>query len=143
MISMKKLIFMAFVLLFAGLNAAAQTEEDKIKEPLLKYIDATTNGKPQLLKEAFHADWNMYGITPEGTLRVTPGTTYYGYIQEGRKSNRECKIISIEYTENIAQAKLEVLIPGGVLFTDYFTLAKIDGTWKILHKFVHRKNLTE
>ena len=139
---MKKLLILA-VIVFITVNATAQTEEDKIKEPLLKYIDATTNGKPQLLKEAFHPDWNMYGITPEGTLRVTPGTTYYGYIQEGRKSNRECKIVSIEYTENIAQAKLEVLIPGRVKFTDYFTLAKIDGTWKILHKFVHRKNLTE
>ncbi|NER16581.1 hypothetical protein GWK10_05130 [Spongiivirga citrea] len=57
---MKKLLLISCVLLTQCL--LAQTEEDRIRETLTKYIDGSTGGQPKLLKEAFHPDLNLYYV---------------------------------------------------------------------------------
>ncbi|MCH2225823.1 MAG: nuclear transport factor 2 family protein [Crocinitomicaceae bacterium] len=121
------------------LNTNAQVENSKsqieqITETLMKYIDGTANGELEKLREAFHPDFNLYSVTEEDSLRIWSGKDYIGGIKEGKKSNRIGRIISIDFENNTAIAKAEILIPNWRIFTDYFLLVKYEGSWKIVHK---------
>jgi len=50
------------------------------------------------------------------------------------KSNRISRIISIDYENDAAIAKAEIVVPNWKIFTDYFLLLKYEGSWKIVHK---------
>jgi len=127
------------LLIIAGLHAKAQTENSKetflqISETLMHYIEGTANGEPERLKKAFHPDFNLYMVTEDDSLRIRKGEQYVSNIKPGEKSNRIGRIISIDYENNAAIAKAEIVIPNWRIFTDYFLLLKYEGSWKIVHK---------
>lgn len=134
---MKKLILTAiilFTLVTANCQEQSQYEIQQISETIMLYIDGTANGEPNKLKKAFHADFNLYSVTEEDSLRTWSGKDYIGKIKKGEKSNRIGRIVSIDYENNAAIAKAEIIIPNWRIFTDYFLLLKYDGTWKVVHK---------
>ena len=125
--------------MLVGFNSTAQTENSKseieqITETLMLYIDGTANGEPDKLREAFHPDFNLYSVTKEDSLRVWIGQDYIGGIVEGKKSDRMGRIISIDFENDAAIAKAEIVIPNWRIFTDYFLLLKYEGSWKIIQK---------
>lgn len=127
------------LLLFFGISLNAQTansksEIEQITETLMYYIDGTANGEPDKVRKAFHPDFNLYSVTEEDSLRAWSGQDYIGGIKEGNKSNRIGRIISIDFENNAAIAKAEIIIPNWKIFTDYFLLLKYEGSWKIVHK---------
>jgi hypothetical protein len=130
---MKKIILMT--LFFAGTFIVnSQNEKENIKKALYHYMEGTANGEPERVKKAFHKDLNLYSIR-KGELNVWNGEKYIGNIKSGRKSNRIGKIISIDYENNAAMAKLEIDMPGAKrVYTDYMLLLKIKGAWKVIHK---------
>jgi hypothetical protein len=130
---MKKVILI--VLLFTTTFVVnSQTEKEQIKEALLHYIEGTANGEPDRVQKAFHKDLNLYSIR-NGALAIWKGDQYIGNIKSGKKSNRIGKIISIDYENNAAMAKLEIDMPGAKrVYTDYMLLLKIKGVWKVIHK---------
>ena len=86
------------------------------------------------MQKAFHKDLNLYSVR-KGELSIWKGEKYIGNIKVGRKSNRIGKIISIDYENNAAMAKLEIDMPGAKrVYTDYMLLLKIKGVWKVIHK---------
>ncbi len=55
--------------------------------------------------------------------------------KEGQKSNRIGRVVSIDYTDSAATAKIEIDMPARKrLYTDYLILLKYEGQWKIIHK---------
>ncbi len=130
---MKKSILI--VLLFTGTFIVnSQNEKENIKKALYHYIEGTSNGEPERVKKAFHKDLNLYSVR-NGELHVWDGEKYIGNIKQGRKSNRIGKIISIDYENNVAMAKLEIDMPGAKrVYTDYMLLLKVKGKWKVIHK---------
>ena len=127
------------ILFASSLNlVGAQTESgtaeiQEISETLMLYIDGTQNGKPEKLKKAFHPDFNLYTVTEEDSLRIRSGAKYVSNVKEGKKSNRIGRIITIDYENDAAIAKVEILVPNRI-YTDYFLLLKYEGSWKIVHK---------
>ena len=137
---MKSLQFLllGFAILI-GFNVNAQndnspSEIQQITETLMDYIEGTSNGEPDRLKKAFHPDFNLYTVTKEDSLRVRDGGKYISFFKEGQKHNRVGRIISIDYENNAAVAKVEIVMPKLRIFTDYFLLLKYGGQWKIVHK---------
>jgi hypothetical protein len=127
------------ILILFGIDTNAQTENSKseieqITATLMDYIDGTANGEPERLRKAFHPDFNLYTITTEDSLRIRSGEKYISNIKQGEKSNRIGRIILIDYENDAAIAKAEILIPNWRIFTDYFLLMKYEGSWKIVHK---------
>ena len=130
---MKKIALFVFFIIYA-INVNAQSEEASIRKALYNYIEGTANGEPERVQKAFHKDLNLYSIR-SGELNIWNGKKYIGNIKKGRKSNRVGKIISIDYVNNAAMAKLEIDMPGSKrLYTDYMLLLKIKGEWKVIHK---------
>lgn len=131
--------FLAFLLLLVTLKGYAQsdtTQSDlaQITATLMDYIEGTANGEPERLRRAFHPDFNLYTVTQEDSLRIRSGEEYIQGIKVGEKSDRIGRIIAIDYENNAAMAKAEIIIPGWRIFTDYFLLLKYEGSWKIVQK---------
>ena len=130
---MKKAILI--ILLFAGTFVMnSQSERESIKKALFNYIDGTANGEPDRVKKAFHKDLNLYSVR-NNELHTWKGVNYIGRLKSGKKSNRIGKIISIDFENNAAMAKLEIDMPGAKrIYTDYMLLLKVKGEWKVIHK---------
>ncbi len=109
-------------------------ERERITKTLMDYIEGTANGEPERLRSAFHPDLNLYSIN-QGSLSSLSGEKYISYFENRQKRNRIGRIVSIDYENDAAMAKIEVLIPERRrMYTDYLLLLKIKGEWKIIHK---------
>jgi Putative lumazine-binding len=130
---MKKIIFLLFICI-QQLNAQKEKEFELINQTLLDYIEGTANGEPNRLKRAFHKDFNLY-FAQNDSLKIWNGQEYIAGVKEGQKSNRIGRVVSIDYVDNAASAKIEVDMPARKrLYTDYLILLKYEGQWKIIHK---------
>lgn len=121
------------VQLFAQVENS-KSEIEQITSTLTDYIEGTANGEPDRLRRAFHPDFNLYTVTEEDSLRIRSGEKYISDIKEGTKANRIGRIISIDYEQDAATAKVEIVIPNRRIFIDYFLFLKYEGSWKIVHK---------
>lgn len=126
-----------FVLVFVAFGMQtinAQTDLEAITSTLMDYIDGTANGQPDRVANAFHPELNLYSISDDD-VKVWYGKDYIGGIKEGQKSNRIGRIVSIDYENNAAMAKIEILMPNAKrVYTDYLMLLKYQGSWKVIHK---------
>ena len=134
------------ILIVPGLYTQAQnlnsnSELEQIEEVLMHYIDGTANGEPERLKKAFHPDLNLYSVQGD-SISVLSGSRYISYFENRKKRNRIGRIISIDYENDAASAKIEVIMPERKrIYTDYLLLLKVDGEWKIIHKsYTYRTN---
>jgi hypothetical protein len=129
-----KILLIAFIFFFVGsVKSQQKSDIEQITETLMHYIEGTANGQPERLKKAFHKDFNLYTIQKD-SLRIRSGKKYISNVKEGKKSNRIGRIISIDYENNAASAKAEIIIPNWRVYTDYFLLLKYEGSWKIVQK---------
>ena len=130
---MKEIVLLLAIFLGA-LSVNAQTEIEKINKPLMDYIDGTANGEPDRLKRAFHPDFNLYFVQND-SVKAWSGKGYISNVKQGRKSNRIGKIVSVDFVNDAAIAKIEIDMPDRKrLYTDYLMLLKVKGEWKIIHK---------
>ncbi len=135
---MKSILLLS--LLWLGLSAAtAQTDLEKINETLYDYIDGTANGEPDRVRKAFDSALNLYHVNKD-SLVTWAGQGYINNIKPGRKSNRIGRVVSVDYENDAAMAKIEILMPARKrIYTDYLLLLKVKGQWKIIHKsFTYR-----
>ena len=137
---MKRILLITSVLIILG-NSLTYSQTDSlgsefqlITATLTDYIEGTANGQPERLREAFHPDFNLYSVTDSDSLKIWKGEDYISGIKVGKKNSRQGRIISIDHENNAATAKVEILIPGWRVYTDYFLLLKYEGSWKIVHK---------
>lgn len=116
-------------------------ERTAIERTVQLYIDGASRGDAAKLRSAFHDKGWMFGSiagqrfdapfpTMIQELTVNPLDSDGGY--SGR-------IVAMDQTGDAAVATVEESgCWGNLSFVDYFTLAKIDGVWKIVNKvFVH------
>lgn len=130
---MNKIALIA-LLIFSMQSINAQTELEAITSTLMDYVDGTANGEPERVKSAFHPELNLYSVAND-SLRVWYGKDYTGGITKGKKSNRIGRIVSIDYENDAAMAKIEIVMPGPKrIYTDYLMLLKYQKQWKIIHK---------
>ncbi|MEM1120468.1 MAG: nuclear transport factor 2 family protein [Bacteroidota bacterium] len=136
---MKKVLILA-VLFISVQSTYAQSEFELISQTLTDYIEGSTNGDPKRLATAFHPDLNLYAIGKENKMTIWPGTDYIADTKEGKPTGEDGKIISIDYENNAAVAKVEISHPKSPsTYVDYFMLLKIEGKWTIIHKMYTKR----
>ena len=136
-----KKLFLTLLLTMIGTLGLGQTEIEKITATLTDYIEGSTQGQPDRLKTAFHPDLNLYYVK-EGALKIWSGEDYIKDTKEGQPTGEKGKIISIDYENDIAVAKVQIAHPRAETpYIDYFMLAKVEDQWTIIHKmFTKRVN---
>lgn len=130
---MNKILILVF-LVFGMQTTNAQTDLEDITSTLMDYVEGTANGEPERVKSAFHPELNLYSVRND-SVNVWYGQDYISGIKEGKKSNRIGRIVSIDYENDAAVGKIEIIMLGPKrIYTDYLMLLKYQGTWKIIHK---------
>lgn len=130
---------LALAAALAGSGAAqAQDVQAAARVPLELYIKGHATGNGDYWRQAFHANARIEGIR-EGKL-VSRTREEFAAGASGKPADDEAQrkrsILSLDVVNDAAYAKVELDYPK-VKFTDYFTLLKVDGEWKIMSKVYH------
>ena len=121
--------------------AATGSETAQIAHAVDLYVEGMREGDGAKLREAFHPQAWMFGSLA-GTRYDEPIGELIAMI-DGQSvdvdGSYKVRVVSVEQAGDAAYAVLEEEgCWGTVSFTDFFTLAEIDGAWKIVNKtFAH------
>ncbi len=119
--------------------ASDLTETEQITATLMDYIEGSTQGAPSRLKKAFHPDLNLYYIWAR-EFRIWSGKSYIEDTKEGEPTGETGEILSIDYENDIATAKIQISHPDNEIpYIDYLMLMKVNGRWIIVHKMFTKK----
>ena len=138
----KRLSFIALtLLLFLCAPAAAQeSEEAAVRAAIEHYFQGHATGQGEHFRKVFHPDAKLFFIR-DGKLTQWTSEEYISRAA-GKpapdEAQRKRKIDSIDITGDSAFVKLTLDYPS-VVFTDYMSMLKIDGQWKIVNKTFHAK----
>jgi hypothetical protein len=103
------------------------------------YFKAHETGSGEPLKGTFVEDGRMMWVQ-DGQLRSRTSADYIaGFPGKPApdEAQRKRRVLMTDVTGDIAVAKIELDYPDATLI-DYFTLARIGGEWKIIHKSFQR-----
>jgi len=113
---------------------------DEIVRVLGLYMEGAAKGDVGLLKEAFHEDARMFGELA-GTRYDVPITEFFeiAVSAPAETGSYRARVVSVHQVGDAANAVVaEDGYWGTVSFVDFFTLNRIDGSWRIVNKsFVH------
>ncbi len=133
---MKSFIILVFVLFVFTFSAAAQTsEKDAVRVPLENYLKGHATGDAEYFKKAFHTEGNLIFIR-DGKYTTRSFAEYIAGASgkpAADEVTRKRWIESIDVVGNAATAKIILDYPNARL-TDYMSLLKINGEWKIVNK---------
>lgn len=139
-------VIMAIV---AGAWATAQGQKSSAESAAVKaaiedhYFKAQSTGVGDHLKGTFVSEGRMMWVE-NGQLRQRTSDEYIAGFNgkpAADEALRKRRVVMVDVTGDTAVAKVELDFPT-VLFTDYFSLLKIGGEWKIVHKAFHRQART-
>ena len=119
-------------------SAAAHGQEADIagaRVPVENYIKAHATGDSSFIRKAFHPDAKIYSYR-DGKVQAL-SVDEFAKLFPGKpaadESQRVRRIDSVEVTGTAGTAKVFLDYPA-VTFTDYMSLLKVDGEWKIINK---------
>lgn len=119
-------------------TASAQANDrEAITKTIQTYVDGGISGKGSDMKPAFHDDATIFGyIGPD--LFGGPIQGLFDWNDgNGPAAGMQSKIANIDIEGTVATVRLELDNWTGHKFTDFFTLLKLDGEWKIISKVFH------
>lgn len=113
-------------------------EEAAVRSALQHYLDGHATGRGEEFAAVMHREMKMMFIR-DGQLMQRTSAEYIAATSGSPAADEAMRrrwIESVDVTGNAAQAKIVLDYPSARL-TDYFTLLKIDGEWKIMNKVFH------
>ena len=114
-----------------------QADTSGIEEAIQLYFDGLYHSDVEKLKKAFHPSAQVIGHF-KGQFGVMSMDDFLGFVG-GTPAPAESgeaydmKIVMMDQSGEEAFVKVEDLYLG-LRFTDYLTLMKVDGDWRIIHK---------
>ena len=128
-------VLSAFVSVDATRDAS---EREAVEKPLKMYF----SGDPEQLKQAFHPGATMFFARNDSLIAV-PIPDYIARVAESRAKGgpppqRTERIADVSITGTSAVARLELVYPQQTI-TDYMSLVKYGGEWRIVNKIFSRE----
>ena len=125
---------------FVSVNAAREaTEREAVEKPLKMYL----SGDPEQLKQAFHPGATMF-YSRNDSLIAVPIPEYIARVEESRAKGpppkRVERISNVDISGTSAVARIELEYPQQKL-TDYMSLVKYGGEWRIVNKIFSRESV--
>ena len=117
-----------------------EQEKKEIERTILLFFDGFDNFDAELIIKAFYSDRaEMFSIKKSGKLQRTPVSNWRKMCETAKKQpdknkeKSEKNIVYIDITGFAAQAKVEYKF-SDYIYTDYYNMLKIDGSWYITNK---------
>jgi len=125
-------------LVWTAAPAAAQGKGDEAgaRVPLENYFKGHALGDGAYMRKAFHPDAKICSNNREGKLACLTAEEFAGRFTSGPakdEAQRKRSVESLDVTGDTAIAKLILDYPTAK-FTDYMSLMKVDGEWRIMNK---------
>ena len=112
-------------------------EYEAIERTIQYYLDGARSGRADDMRPAFHAGATMFGYIGPDLMAVPIEHLFEWHERNGAATGLKSHIASIDISESAATVRLELDNWTGLRFTDFFTLLKVDGQWKIINKTFH------
>jgi len=103
------------------------------------YVDGLRVGSSDDVSQAFHPDAVMYGFT-NGNLLGGPIRNLYDFVREGGAApdiQTRLDVLAITPTTAVVRVDMEKDAIGAD-YTDFHTLLKQDGQWRVIAKVYHQ-----
>jgi Putative lumazine-binding len=116
-------------------HTSAETEDAAVRVALNAYLEGHRTGQADAFRRAFHPDARMLYVR-DGQFVKTEIAEYIARAPgkpAADEDQRRRRIDSIDIVGDAAIAKITLDYPE-VTFTDYMTLLKVDGEWRIVSK---------
>ena len=137
---MKKtwLAFWVLALPVCAAFGADAGEEQGVRAALGHYFAGHASGDPAHFRLAFlptaHIEGNRQGKFTSWTLEQYCANFNGKPAPDEASRTRTIDLVEVSGDSAMAKATLD---HGAIVFTDYFVLLKVDGTWKIANKVYH------
>lgn len=114
-------------------------EEEAIRAVVQLYFDGIIKYDEEALRKAFHPEAHVCGTKDDGTADWQKFQDWVLYTrgEAPDPAGRNNTLIAIDIAGRAAAVKTVLDWPN-VHYTDYLSLLKIDGEWKIVNKIWHR-----
>ena len=113
------------------------SDNEMIEKTVQFYIDGAKSGKGDDMKPAFHNDATIFGYIGDDLFAGPIQKLFDWNDKNGPATELETRMASIDVVGTVATVRLESDNWTGHKFTDFFTLLKVEGTWKIMNKVFH------
>lgn len=123
------------LVLFAVPLRAQTADESAVRTTVESYLHGLKFNDVASLRKAFWPEARLFFVKRDGTLgQLTQEAWYAGFAQAaGKEEEGTLQIVSVEVTRDIATVKVVEDYPGS-RYTDYLSLLRFDGGWKIVNK---------
>jgi putative lumazine-binding protein len=116
-------------------RAQAAPEEAKVRQTVETYLHGLKFNDVPSLQKAFYPEAKLYFVKKDGTLgQLSQEQWYQGFEgSAGKEEAGDLRIASVDVTGNAASVKVVETYPKSV-YTDYISLLKLGGEWRIVNK---------
>lgn len=122
-----------------NIKVTPTAEYDAVVATVQTYVDGLRVGKANEVAKAFHPDAIMYGFTNGELLGGTIRNLYDFVDQNGDAPNIVTRLDVLAITPTTAVVRVDMEQDAiGADYTDFHTLLKQDGTWKVIAKTYHQ-----
>ena len=122
----------------ASSGRADHEDEAGVRKALGYYLEGHATGQGSAFARAFHPEGRLF-INRDGKFTQLTSAEYIARASGAApadEAQRRRRIDFIDVTGDVAVAKI-ILEHPGVTLTDYMSLLKVDGEWRIVNKIVN------
>ena len=133
-----KIVFVLFVIVAGVVALVANPTQSEIaaaRVPLENYIQGHVTGNGDFMRKAFHTEARILAFSNGKMMNLTAEefASRFNGKPAADEAQRKRRIESVEITGNAGVGKIVLAYPA-VTYTDYMSLLKVDGEWKIVNK---------
>jgi aldose sugar dehydrogenase len=137
-----KLILVITAICICSFQATAQVKTpsniDSIQTTINFYLDGWATGDTTKIGKAMHGTCHLKFYRENIFTDMSRNEYLSRFKPKERLASLITRIVSVDITENIASAKVEIVTEKDV-FTDYFNLIRTNDAWYIVDKVSVRK----
>jgi len=128
-------VFILTTVVIVANTVSQNSDEAAVRETVQHYLHGLKFNDVESLKKAFYPDAKLFFVKRDGQLgQLTQDQWYKGFAASaGQEEKGDLKITAVDITGNAAAVKVVEVYPNSK-YTDYLSLLKFDGGWKIVNK---------
>ena len=121
------------VIAFGGATKNNSDEQD-VRETVQHYLNGLKHNDVESLKRAFYPEAKQFFVKKDQLGQLTQDQWYKGFAASaGQEEKGDLQITAVDITGNAASVKV-VEVYEKTKYTDYLSLLKFAGGWKIVNK---------
>jgi Putative lumazine-binding len=135
------LVLITILMSSASALPSAPSDEALIRETVQTYLHGLKFNDVESFKKTFYPDAKLFFVKKNGTLgQLTQSDWYAGFTANaGQEEKGDLQIAAVDVTGSAASVKVEEEYSDSH-YTDYLSLLKLNGEWKIVNKIFYAKS---